>query len=138
MAFKCVQGTPGAEFLPDSSALCLTMIRKRMRGFLFVEKEYHRVFFYLSKTPHNSAIILYYKIQAGSAELLLLFDPWPRHFVRELRARFLLYGKAHKRGVVPRGGLKHTCSTCCLMETHEHRNVHWTLLAILRRACMGI
>ena len=39
MAFQFVQGNQGAEFVPNNSALFLSVIQKRLRGFLFVVKE---------------------------------------------------------------------------------------------------
>ena len=39
MAFRFVHGKPGADFLPNNSALCPSMIQKRLCGFLFVVKE---------------------------------------------------------------------------------------------------
>ena len=74
----------------------------------------------------NSAIRVYYKTEAGSAELLPLFDAWSCRFRCELRAQLLLYGKARKRGVVPCRGLTHMLSTRRFAWTHGHRNVNLT------------
>ena len=39
MVSEFVHGKPSAEFLPNSSALFLSMILKLVRGFVFVTKE---------------------------------------------------------------------------------------------------